>query len=133
RKGDLRVVVRTPDGERTLAASDVLAAPGPTPHNSGIGLALAGVNLDARGYVAVNDRLETSAPEVWAVGECAGSPQFTHVSFDDYRIIRDNLAGKPRSTRDRLVPFCLYTDPPFARVGLNETEARERGIAVRVA
>lgn len=133
RKGELRVVVRTPDQERTLAASDVLAALGRTPNTSGIGLDIAGVNLDARGYVAVNDRLETSAPDVWAVGECAGSPQFTHVSFDDYRIIRDNLAGKARSTRDRLVPFCLYTDPPLARVGLNETEARERGIAVRVA
>jgi len=132
-KGDLRVVVRTSDQERTLAVSDVLAALGRTPNTSGIGLDIAGVNLDARGYVAVNDRLETSAADVWAVGECAGSPQFTHVSFDDYRIIRDNLAGKPRSTRDRLVPFCLYTDPPLARVGLNETEARKRGIAVRVA
>ena len=133
RKGDLRVVVRTPDQERTLAASDILAALGRTPNTSGIGLDVAGVKLDARGYIAVNDRLETSAPDVWAIGECAGSPQFTHVSFDDYRIIRDNLAGKARSTRDRLVPYCLYTDPPLARVGLTETEARERGIAVRVA
>jgi len=133
RKGDLRVVVRTPDGERTLAATDLLAALGRTPNTSGIGLDVAGVNLDARGYIAVNERLETSAPGVWALGECAGSPQFTHVSFDDYRIIRDNLAGKHRSTSDRLVPFCLYTDPPLARVGLNETEARKRGIAVRVA
>ena len=133
RKGDLRVVVRTADQERTLAASDLLAALGRTPNTSGIGLDLAGVELDARGYVAVNDRLETSAPDVWALGECAGSPQFTHVSFDDYRIIRDNLAGKSRSTRDRLVPFCLYTDPPLARVGLNESEARQRGIPVRVA
>jgi pyruvate/2-oxoglutarate dehydrogenase complex dihydrolipoamide dehydrogenase (E3) component len=132
-KGDLRVVVRTPDGERTLAASDLLAALGRTPNTSGIGLDVAGVELDARGYIVVNDRLETSAPGVWALGECAGSPQFTHVSFDDYRVVRDNLAGKPHSTRGRLIPFCLYTDPPLARVGLNESEARTQGIAVRVA
>jgi pyruvate/2-oxoglutarate dehydrogenase complex dihydrolipoamide dehydrogenase (E3) component len=89
--------------------------------------------VDARGYVKVNDRLETTAPDVWAMGECAGSPQFTHVSFDDFRIIRDNLAGGNRSARDRLVPFCLFTDPPLARVGITEAEARQRGIAVRVA
>jgi len=89
--------------------------------------------LDARGYVKVNDRLETTAGGVWAIGECAGSPQFTHASVDDYRIIRSNLAGGNRSTRDRLVPFCLFTDPPLARVGMTEAEARQRGVAVRVA
>ena len=94
---------------------------------------MAGVELDARGYVKVNDQLETSAPDVWAIGECAGSPQFTHVSEDDFRVIRDNLAGGKHSTRDRLVPYCLFTDPPLARVGLSEREARERGMAVRVA
>jgi len=67
------------------------------------------------------------------MGECAGSPQFTHVSEDDFRIIRDNLAGLKRSTRDRLIPYCLFTDPPLARVGLSEREARQQGIAVRVA
>ena len=81
----------------------------------------------------MNDRLETTAPEVWAIGECAGSPQFTHVSEDDFRIIRDNLAGGNRDTRGRLVPFCLFTDPPLARVGLSEGEARQQGMAVRVA
>jgi len=70
---------------------------------------------------------------VWALGECAGSPQFTHVSHDDFRIIRDNLAGGDRTTRDRLVPYCMFTDPPLARVGLSEAEAQRRGIAVRVA
>jgi pyruvate/2-oxoglutarate dehydrogenase complex dihydrolipoamide dehydrogenase (E3) component len=94
---------------------------------------VAGVELDARGYVKVNDRLETSAADVWAIGECAGSPQFTHVSEDDFRVIRDNLAGGNHSTRDRLVPYCLFTDPPLARVGLSEREARQRGTAVRVA
>jgi pyruvate/2-oxoglutarate dehydrogenase complex dihydrolipoamide dehydrogenase (E3) component len=89
--------------------------------------------LDARGYIWVNERLQTSAPQVWAVGECAGSPQFTHVSADDFRIIKDNLAGENRSTRDRLIPYCMFTDPPLARVGLSEAEAQRQGITVRIA
>jgi pyruvate/2-oxoglutarate dehydrogenase complex dihydrolipoamide dehydrogenase (E3) component len=130
---EVRLRLRTAEGERTLAGSDILVATGRTPNTSGIGLDMAGVQLDARGYIKVNDRLETSAPEVWALGESAGSPQFTHVSFDDFRIVRDNLAGGRRSSRDRLIPYCLFTDPPLARVGLSEGEARQRGIAVRVA
>jgi pyruvate/2-oxoglutarate dehydrogenase complex dihydrolipoamide dehydrogenase (E3) component len=94
---------------------------------------VTGVELDARGYIRVNERLETTAPDVWAIGECAGSPQFTHASVDDFRIIRDNLAGRRRTTSDRLVPYCLFTDPLLARVGLSETEAQRQGIAVRVA
>jgi len=129
----VRLLVRTPHGEQTLDGSDLLVAAGRTPNTAGIGLEAAGVELDARGYVAVNDRLETTAPEVWAMGECAGSAQFTHVSFDDFRIIRDNLAGGHRSTRDRLIPFCLFTDPPLARVGLNERDANRLGMQVRVA
>ena len=134
RSGDgVRLRIRADGGERTIAGSDVLVAAGRTPNTAGIGLELAGVELDARGYVRVNDRLETSARDVWAVGECAGSPQFTHVSIDDFRIIRDNLAGGARNTRDRLIPYCVFTDPPLARVGLSEGDARQRGIAVRVA
>ena len=129
----VRLHVRTAGGERIILASDMLVATGRTPNTAGIGLESASVELDARGYIRVNDRLETTAPEVWAVGECAGSPQFTHVSFDDFRIIRDNLAGGDRSTRGRLIPYCLFTDPPLARVGLSEREAQQGGIAVRVA
>ena len=81
----------------------------------------------------MNDRLETTAPGVWAVGECAGSPKFTHVSFDDFRVVRDNLMGGNRTTRDRLVPYCIFTDPELARVGLSESEARNRGIPYRIA
>ena len=81
----------------------------------------------------MNDRLETTAPGVWAVGDCAGSPHFTHIVFDDFRIVRDNLAGGHRVTTGRQVPFCMFTDPEFARVGLSETEAKERGIAYRLA
>ena len=125
--------MHTPFSSQTIAGSDILVATGRTPNTDGIGLDLAGVALDARGYIIVNDRLETSAPDVWAIGECAGSPQFTHVSFDDFRVIRDNLAGGDRSTRNRLVPYCMFTDPPLARVGLSEDEARRQGVAVRVA
>jgi len=129
----VRLRVRIADGEHTVTGSDVLVATGRTPNTAGIGLELAGVELDQWGYIRVNDRLETTAPDVWAIGECAGSPQFTHVSEDDFRIIRDNLGGDSRSTRDRLIPYCLFTDPPLARVGLSEREARQRGISVRVA
>jgi pyruvate/2-oxoglutarate dehydrogenase complex dihydrolipoamide dehydrogenase (E3) component len=125
--------MRTPAGDQTIEGSDILVAAGRTPNTNGIGLEPAGVALDARGYVAVNDRLETSTSNVWAIGECAGSPQFTHVSFDDFRIVRDNLAGGKRTTRDRLVPYCMFTDPPVARVGLSEIEAQRLGIAVRIA
>jgi pyruvate/2-oxoglutarate dehydrogenase complex dihydrolipoamide dehydrogenase (E3) component len=134
RSGDsVTLTVRTPSGERRIEASDILVAVGRIPNTAGIGLEQAGVELDARGFVRVNDRLETSAPDVWALGECAGSPQFTHISEDDFRVIRDNLAGKPRSTRDRLVPYCVFTDPPLARVGLSEGEAERQGLVVRVA
>ena len=119
-------------GAQTIEASDILVAIGRIPNTTGIGLDTAGVALDARGYIRVNDRLETTAPDVWAIGECAGSPQFTHVSVDDFRIIRDNLAGGARSTGDRLVPYCVFTDPPLAHIGLSERDAQRQGIAVRV-
>ncbi len=130
---DVGVTVRTAFGERTIEGSDILVAAGRVPNTVGIGLERAGVELDERGYICVNERLETSAPDVWAIGECAGSPHFTHVSVDDFRIIRDNLAGGSRSTRGRLVPYCMFTDPPLARIGLSENEARAQGLAVRVA
>jgi pyruvate/2-oxoglutarate dehydrogenase complex dihydrolipoamide dehydrogenase (E3) component len=131
--GDVSLLVRTSSGEQTIEGSDILVAAGRSPNTAGIGLEAAGVELDGRGYIKVNERLETSAPEVWAIGECAGSPQFTHVSFDDFRVIRDNLAGANRTTRDRLIPYCMFTDPPLARVGLSEGEAQRQGIEARVA
>jgi pyruvate/2-oxoglutarate dehydrogenase complex dihydrolipoamide dehydrogenase (E3) component len=126
------LIVRTSSGERTITGSDILVATGRMPNTAGIGLELAGVELDPRGYVKVNDRLQTTAPNVWAIGECAGSPQFTHISLDDFRVIRDNLAGIDRTTRDRMIPSCLFTDPQVAHIGLSETEAGRQGIAVRV-
>ena len=134
RSGDhVRVLVRTPSGEQAIEGSDILVAAGRIPNTAGIGLDVAGVALDSHGYIKVNERLETTASAIWAIGECAGSPQFTHVSFDDFRVIRDNLAGLGRTTRDRLVPYCMFTDPPLARVGLSEADAQRQGIAVRAA
>jgi pyruvate/2-oxoglutarate dehydrogenase complex dihydrolipoamide dehydrogenase (E3) component len=127
------LTLRTSSGERLIEGSDILVAAGRVPNTAGIGLEQAGVELDGHGYIRVNERLETTASDVWAIGECAGSPQFTHVSIDDFRIIRDNLAGGNRSTRDRLIPYCMFTDPPLARVGLSESEAQGRGVSVRVA
>ena len=134
RSGDkVALTARTPSGEQNIDGSDILAAVGRVPNTAGIGLKETGVELDGRGYIRVNGRLETSAPDVWALGECAGSPQFTHISEDDFRIIRDNLAGGNRTTRDRLVPYCMFTDPPLARVGLSEGEAERQGVIARVA
>jgi pyruvate/2-oxoglutarate dehydrogenase complex dihydrolipoamide dehydrogenase (E3) component len=129
---EVNVTVQTSEKKMTLRASDLLVATGRIPNTDGIGLELAGVELDARGYVKVNEELQTTASGVWALGECAGSPQFTHVSFDDFRVVRDTLTGKKRTTKNRLVPFCMFTDPELARVGLNEKEARSRGLAYRL-
>jgi pyruvate/2-oxoglutarate dehydrogenase complex dihydrolipoamide dehydrogenase (E3) component len=127
------LVVRTSSGDQSIEGSDILVTVGRIPNTAGIGLDVAGVELDGRGYIRVNERLEMSAPEVWAIGECAGSPQFSHVPVDDFQIIRNNLAGGSRNTRDRLVPYCVFTDPPLAHVGLSEREAQRQGVAARVA
>ena len=130
---EVSVIVRTNSGEQKIEGSDILVATGRIPNTAGIGLEKVGVELDGHGYIRVNDRLETTVSDVWAMGECAGSPHFTHASVDDFRIIRDNLAGGKRTTRDRLVPYCLFTDPPLAHVGLSEHEAQQQGVTVRVA
>lgn len=118
--------------EIVLEGTHLLVATGRTPNTDGIGLELAGVELTDRGYIKVNERLETTAPDVRAIGECAGSPQFTHIAFDDFRVIRDDLTGGNRVTAGRQVPFCMFTDPELARVGLSETEAKKQGIAYRL-
>ena len=119
--------------EIVLESSHLMVAAGRTPNTDGIGLELAGVETTGHGYIKVNERLETSAPNVWAGGECAGSPHFTHISENDFRIIADNILGGHRVTTGRQVPFCLFTDPEFARIGLSEREAKERGISYRLA
>src|SRR6266704_635115 len=116
-----------------VEGSHILVAAGRTPNTHGIGLELAGVETTGHGYIKVNERLETTAPDVWAAGECAGSPHFTHISENDFHIAHDNILGGHRTTTARQVPFCLFTDPEFARIGLSETEAKERGISYRLA
>jgi pyruvate/2-oxoglutarate dehydrogenase complex dihydrolipoamide dehydrogenase (E3) component len=127
------VQLKSGNGTRTLEGTDILVAAGRTPNTGGIGLEKAGIEITEKGHIRVNDRLETTAPNVWAMGECAGSPYFTHVSEDDANLIIENLHGGHRSTADRLVPSCVFIDPELARVGLNESEAREAGVAYRVA
>lgn len=127
------VTVRTGAGERKIEGSHLLVAVGRIANTAAIGLDEAGIALDARGFIKVDEWLKTTAPGVWAIGECAGSPQFTHVSVDDFRIVRDNMAGGNRKTSDRLIPHVVFTDPPLARVGLSESEAQRQGIPVRVA
>jgi pyruvate/2-oxoglutarate dehydrogenase complex dihydrolipoamide dehydrogenase (E3) component len=129
----VRVVIRTSSGEKVIEGSDLLVAAGRIPNTAGIGLETAGIELTERGFIRVNERLQAVAPGVWAIGEAAGSPQFTHVSVDDFRIVRDNMAGGNRKTTDRLVPYTMFTEPPLAHVGLSEREAEQKGIAVRVA
>lgn len=115
-----------------LTGTHLLAATGRTPNTDGIGLEKAGVALTPKGHVQVNERLETTGAGVFAVGDCAGSPHFTHIAFDDFRVVRETMAGRSRVTTGRLVPFCLFVDPELARVGLNETEAQRNGIPYRL-
>ena len=116
-----------------IDGTHVLSATGRTPNTQDIGLELAGIERNQDGHIKVNEKLETTAEHVWAVGDCAGSPHFTHIAFDDFRVVRDNLAGGNRVTTGRLVPYCLFTDPELARVGLDETEAKAKGIVYRLA
>lgn len=126
------IVIEQKGVEKTLTGTHVLVTAGRTPNTEGIGLETAGVEVTDHGYIKVNQRLQTSAAGVWAIGEVAGSPQFTHISVDDFRVVHDNLTGGNHVTTGRQVPFCLFTDPEFARIGLSETQAKAQGVAYRL-
>jgi pyruvate/2-oxoglutarate dehydrogenase complex dihydrolipoamide dehydrogenase (E3) component len=142
-RADVRVsrVARKPDGSvavvladrQELSADELLVAAGREPATSGLGLQAAGVRLDERGFVAVDDELRTSAEHTWAAGDVAGGPQFTHRSLDDYRVLKANLAGSHRSIAGRLMPYTVFLTPELARVGMTERQARDAGREVRVA
>jgi len=133
-EGKIRITVRSAQGEQNLAGTHLLVAVGRTPNTDRLNLKAAGIATDPRGHVTVNDRLETNVPDVYALGDVNGGPQFTHISYDDFRILHANLVeGGEASTKDRLVPNTVFIDPQLGRVGLSETEARERGLNIRVA
>jgi pyruvate/2-oxoglutarate dehydrogenase complex dihydrolipoamide dehydrogenase (E3) component len=125
------VIVHLSDGAR-LEGTHILVATGRMPNTQNMGLDTVGIKTTPAGHFQVNDRLETTAPGVWAIGDCAGSPHFTHASYDDFRIIRDNLAGANRTKNGRQIPSVTFTDPEIAHVGLTETEAKKQGTAYRL-
>jgi pyruvate/2-oxoglutarate dehydrogenase complex dihydrolipoamide dehydrogenase (E3) component len=132
--GGVSLTVKTPDGEKTIAGSHLLVAVGRTPNTDRLNLAAAGVKTDSQGHIEVNERLETSAPHIWALGDVKGGPQFTHISYDDYRVLEANLlSGGHRTTTDRPIPYTVFTDPQLGRVGLTETEANTAGKRIKVA
>lgn len=130
----VRLVVRGPGGDQTLSGDHLLVATGRSPRTGELNLASAGVETDALGHIFVNERLETTAEGVYALGDVNGGPAFTHVAYDDYRVVRANLLeGGDRTTRDRLLPYTVFTDPQLGRVGLTEREARAKGFRLSVA
>jgi pyruvate/2-oxoglutarate dehydrogenase complex dihydrolipoamide dehydrogenase (E3) component len=132
--GGARVVARTAGGDRTIVGSHVLLAAGRVPNTERLEPKAAGVETDAKGFIRVNERLETTAPGVYALGDVKGGPAFTHISYDDYRIIRANLLEHGnRTTADRPVPYTVFMDPQLGRIGLTEREARKQGRAYRAA
>ena len=132
--GGVVLQLRGPAGDRTVAGSHLLVAAGRVPNSDGLNLGAAGVQVDARGFIRVSDRLETNVAGIYALGDVKGGPAFTHISYDDYRIIRNNLLRGGRSTtRDRLIPYTVYIDPQLGRIGLTEREARAQGRTIRVA
>ena len=134
-EGDrIDLTVRTPVGERTIGGSHLLLAAGRTPNIDRLNLAAAGVATDAHGFIQVNERLETNVPGIYALGDVKGGPAFTHISYDDFRIVKANLLdGGDASTAGRLVPYTVFIDPQLGRVGLSEAEARAQGRNIRVA
>jgi len=128
----VRILIEQQGVEHTLEGTHLLVAAGRIPITEGIGIEDAGVAVTNRGYLKVNEKLQTTAPGVWAIGEVAGSPQFTHISIDDFRVVHDNISGSHHVTTDRLVPFCMFTDPELAQVGMNETQAKAQGLKYRV-
>ena len=133
RAGEINAHVECDDGSPMVEGTHLLLAVGRQPNTHDLGLEAAGVTRDDRGYIVVNDRLETNVPGIWALGDCNGKGAFTHTSYNDFEIVASNLLdGGSRSVADRIPAYALYIDPPLGRAGMTETEGRKRGHAVRV-
>ena len=133
-KGGVRLTIKAKGASRNLEGTHLLVATGRRPNTEKLNLQAVGIATDARGYIHVNDKLETTTPGVYAVGDVKGGPAFTHLSYDDYRVLKTNLLdGGNRSIAGRLVPSCVFIDPQLGRIGLNEKEAAEQGRKVRIA
>ncbi|RTQ50798.1 mercuric reductase [Hymenobacter gummosus] len=131
--GHVTLTADTRTGERRLRGTHLLVATGRRPTTETLSLNLAGIETDAKGYIRVDERLRTGVRGVYALGDVKGGPQFTHISYDDYRIVRDAvLHGKTRTTKERPLPYVVFTEPQLGRVGLSEREARQQGVAYRV-
>jgi pyruvate/2-oxoglutarate dehydrogenase complex dihydrolipoamide dehydrogenase (E3) component len=132
--GDIELTVGTPGGERILTGSHFLVATGRTPNTDWLNLEATGVQVDKRGFIKVNEQLETNVAGIYGLGDIKGGPAFTHISYDDFRIIRSNLLEHGNaSIHNRLVPYTVFIDPQLGRVGMSETEARASGRAIRIA
>lgn len=132
--GELTLSLDTPKGGRRLRGSHLLVATGRQPNSDALNLEAAGVKTDAKGYIQVNSKLQTATHHIYALGDVHGGPQFTHISYDDFRVVRDNLLHKGhRSAKQRPLPYCVFTDPQLGRIGLSEEQAKEQGIAYRVS
>jgi pyruvate/2-oxoglutarate dehydrogenase complex dihydrolipoamide dehydrogenase (E3) component len=132
--GVITLTVTVEGKEQTIEGTDLLMAAGRVPNTSALNLAAAGIETDERGFIRANERLETTAPGVWVLGDVKGGPQFTHISYDDYRILKANLFdGGHRTVHDRMVPYTVFMDPQLGRVGMTETEAKKSGKKIRVA
>ena len=130
----IELIVRAPDGEQTLSGTHLLVAVGRKPNTEDLNLSAAGIETDVQGYVKVDNKLRTNVPGVYALGDVKGGPQFTHISYDDFRIIRTNLlAGGNATTNERLVPYTVFIDPQLGRIGITETAAKAKGLNIRVA
>lgn len=134
-KGDqIEFTVKNADGEHTLRGSHLLVAVGRTPNSDKLNLAATGLDMDKKGFITVNERLETNIQGIYALGEANGGPAFTHISYDDFRIIRDNfLNNGKRTIKDRPVPYAVFIDPQLGRIGVSESEARQQGLNFKVA
>ncbi|NIJ53911.1 mercuric reductase [Dyadobacter arcticus] len=134
KSGHILVTIEKKGEKSSLSCSHILVATGRKPQSEALNLNAAGIETDEKGYIKVNDRLETSAKDIYAMGDVKGGPAFTHISYDDYRILVENIIEKGNaSIKNRILPYCMFIDPQLGRVGITEQEAKKQGLDIKVA